>query len=255
MQESVCSKCAKKVVFCNCLITDTSISATKTGSGSDFCNSSINSDSFTSPLFETLSELSDNVSCNYFDIDSFNSSFFNAQGLSFFHLNISSLPKHQDDLSFFLDSLSVKFKVMGFSETRIVEGSSVIHNINIPGYACLSNPTESSAGGTALYIDKSLNYTSRTDLSSFLYYSKSLESTFAELHLKNLPNTTIASIYKHPSFSAVSFNLLLSSVLDKINKEGKNLVLLGDFNLNLLEFESDSSVRKLDETLMYLQIH
>ena len=249
MQESVCSKCAKKVVFCNCLITDTSSSATNTGSGSNFCNSSINSDSFTSPLFETLSELSDNVSCNYFDIDSFNSSFFNAQGLSFFHLNISSLPKHQDDLSFFLDSLSVKFKVMGFSETRIVEGSSVIHNINIPGYACLSNPTESSAGGTALYIDKSLNYTSRTDLSSFLYYSKSLESTFAELHLKNQPNTIIASIYKHPSFSAVSFNLLLSSVLDKINKEGKNLVLLGDFNLNLLEFESDSSVSEFVDTL------
>ena len=132
-----------------------------------------------SSAFENYMENS--ISSEYLDSWAFNSKFQDTKGLSFFHLNINSLPKHFDELSVLLDSLSLKFSVIGISETRLNSISFDSHNFNIPGYCHLSTPTESTAGGTSLFINDSLSFTSRPDLSSQLYSSKLLESTFVIL--------------------------------------------------------------------------
>ena len=75
-----------------------------------------------------------------------------------------------------------------------------------------------------------------------MYSPKLLESTFIELHHDNKPNVVVGAIYRHHALSPSSFsNNFLLSLLEKVNKEGKLLVLLGDFNLNLLN-NTDSHV-------------
>ena len=78
-------------------------------------------------------------------------------------------------------------------------------------------PTESSNGGTLLYIKQGINYKLRKDLQ--IYKSKELES------LSGMPrnNMIIGSIYRHPSVELSEFNNhFLSVLLEKISKEKKN---------------------------------
>lgn len=83
----------------------------------------------------------------------------------------------------------------------------------------------------------------RDDLSSSLYLANFIESTFAELAPENQTNVIVGCIYKHPSFSIDEFNTVyVTPLLNKISKEGKNIILMGDFNINLLNENTDKSI-------------
>ena len=58
-------------------------------------------------------------------------------------------------------------------------------------------PTESSKGGTLLYIDENLRNRSRSDLT--LYKFKEIESSFIEIIESKKKNTIVGCIYKHPN--------------------------------------------------------
>ena len=61
------------------------------------------------------------TSRDYYFEDDFNSKIGNkcasTDKLSFFHMNIKSLPKHHNELEIYLDSLHVKFSFIALSET------------------------------------------------------------------------------------------------------------------------------------------
>ena len=96
--------------------------------------------------------------------------------LSLFHLNISSLPKHIDDLENLLASCKIDFDVIAISESRLNKDNISTHNLNLQNYSFDYCPTESTAGGTALYIRNTLSYISRPDLQ--IYKPFELESNF-----------------------------------------------------------------------------
>ena len=191
------------------------------------------------------------VNCQYYSNDEFNAKFNDVKnkGLSFLHLNIASLSKHFDNLACSLNEIKVKFKVIAITETRLVKGFSSNQRLDLPGYTFLSNDTESSAGGTALYISDTLKTKVRSDFSTITYVPKNLESTFMEiLNNGRDGNVIVGCIYKHPSFSNSDFVSNVSQILDKVNKEGKRLILLGDFNINLLEYDHDHAVKEFIDT-------
>ena len=82
----------------------------------------------------------------------------------FLHMNISSVSYHIDDLNTFIMNCKNKPKVIGISECRIKAGRPLLSNINMNNYSYEYIPTESSKGGTLLYIDKNLEYRSRSEL-------------------------------------------------------------------------------------------
>ena len=182
------------------------------------------------------------IDCRYYDYNSFISSNFSDTAMSFFHLNISSLPKHFDNLLNLFDSLQYQFKVIGISETRISDSNIGSHNVEISGYSSIFTNTVSQAGGTALYLHNSINFKPRSDLSSILNQDTLIESTFAEIHHAGQQNTIVGCIYKHPGFPIHDFNNLIRQLLNLVNIEGKRIVLLGDFNINISNFETDSSI-------------
>ena len=188
-----------------------------------------------------------NNNCNFYDISSFNHKQFDNNCLSFLHTNICSLNKHFDNLQAFLNSLNHNFKVIGVSENRIK--SDEIH-YNLEGYKTYITPTKSEEGGTSLYISESLKSSRRPDLETYLYSDKLLESTFCEISINN--NSIIAGvIYKHPSMLTSTFLDLLGPTLDKINREGKITVLLGDFNIDLLKRNDPNVIKFIDSLSSY----
>ena len=110
---------------------------------------------------------------------------------------------------------------------------------------CTHTPS-SNNGGAGLFISNNVVYKPRNDLNKMLFSSKSLESVFIEIIFKHKKNIIVGCIYKHPHMDVSDFNsFYLSPLLSKISSENKGLVLLGDFNINLLQFDSHSAYSEL----------
>ena len=109
-------------------------------------------------------------------------------------------------------------------------------------------PTESSAGGTLLYVANHLSYKPRLDLN--IFKSNKLESTFIEILNPKKSTIIIGCIYKHPSMDLNHFNTnYLHNLLDKVSKEQKSVFLLGDFNVNLLNYNDHNPTNEFLDSL------
>ena len=89
-----------------------------------------------------------------------------------------------------------------------------------------------------LYISSDLNYKVRNDLK--IYKAKELESVFVEIINKDKKNYIVGCIYKHPKMLTHEFNDMVTPILEKISLENKEGYVIGDFNINLMNYETDN---------------
>ena len=164
-------------------------------------------------------------------------------------MNVCSLTKNFDDFHILLSDLNVNFDILAITETRIKKDSSTPINLQLSNYSIEHTPTESSAGGTLLYINKRLSYQLRNDLR--IYFESKIESTFIEIICSKSANVIVGCIYKHPTLPINDFtNDFISPLLQKLQKESsKRIFLLGDFNIDLLKYEISDSVNNFIDTL------
>ena len=187
------------------------------------------------------SDPSNNIFSKYYDINDFkeiqhddNSDF------SLLHLNIASLSKHFDDLQNFLTLLDHKFDIIGITEHKISR-NSLEKNFYLPGYKFCFDLINSSYGGTGIFISDKLNFKRRDDLS--MIRNEELESTFVEISIPNRKSIICGTIYRHPKMNLELFNNdFLDPMLEKIDKENKICFLMGDFNANLLNVDTNTHI-------------
>ena len=104
--------------------------------------------------------------------------------------------------------------------------------------------TETSAGGTLLYIANHLSYKCRNDLN--IYKKNELESTFIEIVNPKKSNIIVGVIYRHPSMDFTDFNCnYLNKLLENTSKEQKSIFLLEDFNVNLLNYNEHNQTNEI----------
>ena len=132
--------------------------------------------------------------------------------------------KKQNTLSILIKSLNVNVDIIAISET--CETVSNSNNIFLPGYIKVSNSRLEGrkGGGVAL-------------LTTFLLYYKtsSFESVFIELSVQvNSNKTIIGDIYRPPNTDQLTFNIEFDNLLRSITKGCTSCILLGDYNINLL---------------------
>ena len=89
-----------------------------------------------------------------------------------------------------------KFDIIAISKTRITKQVSLSNNLNLNNHSLKFTPTETSAGGTLLYIANHLSYKCRNDLN--VYKKNELESTFIEIVNPKKSNIIVGVIYRHP---------------------------------------------------------
>ena len=128
----------------------------------------------------------------------------------------------------------VKFNFIGISETGFSKHTP--NQIHINGYSVLDCFTESTKGGTRLYISENFNFIPRPDLD--IYKAKELESTIVEVINRNSKNFLVAVIYKHPNMDTSEFNLTYNNLIEKISSENKQAFIMGDFNIDLLKCDT-----------------
>jgi len=165
------------------------------------------------------------------DLIEFNKQFKDLQySFSFFHINIVSLNKNGNSLKIFIDSIVVKFDLLLLTEIR---------NLNLPYFHSLfsdynffyNKSLEIKTGGAAIYIKKNYISSVRDDLS--FSSAVNTESIFIEIK-HNKRNQVVGCVYRHPSSNFEPFKTEFLSIIDKVKGENKDLWIIGDFNINLL---------------------
>ena len=156
------------------------------------------------------------ASSKYYDIDEMHNIKIpqKNKSLSLFHINACSLNKNFDDLQHLLSSTKKTVDIIAVSETRITKQVSLLNNLNLNNYSFEFTPTETSAGGTLLYIANHLSYKCRNDLN--IYKKNELESTFIEIVNPKKSNIIVGVIYRHPTMDLTDFKLQL---LEQIIRE------------------------------------
>ena len=141
-----------------------------------------------------------------------------------------------------------KFEIIAISETKITKQLSLLNNLNLNNQSLEFTPTETSAVGTLLYIANHLSYKCRNDLN--IYKKNELESTFIEIVNPRKSNIIVGVIYRHPSMDLTDFNCnYLNKLLENISKEQKSIFLLGDFNVNLLNYNEHNQTNEFLDSL------
>ena len=83
-----------------------------------------------------------------------------------------------------------------------------------------------------------------------IYKSNELESTFIEILNPKKSNIIIGCINKQPSMDLNDFNInCLNNLLDKVSKEHKSVFLLGDFNINLVNYNDHNPTNEFLDSL------
>jgi len=164
-------------------------------------------------------------------------------GVSYFHLNCQGIAAHWDNFKSLLCDLHTNrfaFDFIGISETFRTDKI----NLNLPGYYNFISNTRDKCnrGGVGLYIKDSLQYTIRDDLSVFIPHI--FESIFIEVKIKKERNKIVGVIYRPntaPKADLNIFSTTFTDILDIINKENKQSVIMGDFNIDLLQYNNHNT--------------
>ena len=115
------------------------------------------------------------------------------------------------------------------------------------GYSYESCPTE-SAGGTLRYISIHLSYKPRNHLC--INKSTKLESTFDEILNLKKTSVIVGCIYRLPHMDLNEFNdYYVNNLLDKLPKGNRTVFLLGDFNIDLLNYDQHSLTNECFDSL------
>ena len=164
---------------------------------------------------------------------------------SMIHFNCRSILKNFDDIIALINFLSIKFTVIGVSETWLKDNSI---QCNILGYNFLSNNRKNRrGGGVGIYIKDDLVFKCRNDVEINDVY---IESIFVEIEIPQSKNVILGVIYRPPDQSVPLFLDALSNIFHYVSKENKILYFLGDFNIDLLTVSSSPQVNNFLDIFM-----
>ena len=197
--------------------------------------------------FDVNEFLNENTSSNYFTPAQFKSGKFSNSGFAMIHINIASLSKHIDELKCFLSLLDFPYDVIAVTESRL-QSNSPIANLEIEGYDFIHTPTQTQCGGTGLYIKSSHDFEVIESLTKSNFNIS--ESIFVELKHKSCKNLIVGCIYRHHTPIETFLEEYFLETLEHIsNESNKNCALLGDFNVNLLNYGIHNSTDQFYDTI------
>ena len=213
------------------------------------------------PSYEIISKASDIDSLKQYDIDdnivtNINSRYYpafefqslvNKNSFNLFHTNINGLENKIDQLQNFINTSNMNIDIIGISETSQSEGLNFCKNVNIDGYSKpFSIGSKTARGGVAIYARNDLNTWERDDLNAVNNF---YESVWVEIEVKNSKNIVCGCIYRHPNNDIDETIKYLVKCLTKITKEKKECYLLGDFNVDLLKYQSNNKYQEFLNTI------
>ena len=174
------------------------------------------------------------------------------RGLHFAHLNVQSIRNKFDLLKIYVTKLN--FDVLALSETWLTE---YMDNtlLEVPGYNFVrcdlswssnghNNPKR--GGGIGVYIKNTLSF-SLNNMSLYNRSCNDIEMLWLELHLPFSKNVLLGTIYRPPDGNVTEFcDTLTNTVNDLSIQPNKELLLLGDFNIQYGKPGDPNAIKLID---------
>ena len=196
--------------------------------------------------------------CKYLEIEEFQDKFSSlSNSFSTFSLNVRSLPGKWDSFIELITDLNSK--QFNFSMICIQEVWNVPNyfKTDITGYKPIEcklrknsgNLNNNIGGGVACWVKDSLDYELLDHLS--IFEEKVFESLFIKVKVSKKKFKIIGNIYRPPNSDLRIFNEHLDTILNQIHSD-KNLrkadeiQLVGDININLLNYTHPATSQYLD---------
>ena len=182
---------------------------------------------------QTHGHLDFNSISKYYDINSYNTLIksLNMTNLNIMHINSRSLSKNSDNISSFLKSLQTPPDILTITETWLNINNK--HLYDFPGYHSyhLIRNTRPQ-GGVSIFVSNTLQ---SEQIENLTIVNESIEINTIKINSDSL-NILICGIYRPNSkhIAVEEFADILIALLSDAAKNN-NLVILGDFNINLLE--------------------
>lgn len=121
--------------------------------------------------------------------------------------------------------------------------------VSIPGYDIIRNDRPTYGGGVALYVRNDLKIIERDDI----HRKHNVDSCWVEVIHKDNKNILIGTIYRPPAHDLDYYDKMLD-LLSMVTTECKDIVLLGDFNLNSYDNVSARSIDSIQKMFDITQL-
>lgn len=145
--------------------------------------------------------------------------------------NVRSLPQNFSKIINLSELIENQFDIFGVTETWLNENSE--NDYNLQGFNSeFVSRADRTGGGVGIYIKHGIEYDIREDL--IIRNHNEVQAITIEIIKESNKNTLITVIYKPPDINLEAFNQELSQFLGILTKENKDIFLMGDFNINLL---------------------
>jgi exonuclease III len=151
---------------------------------------------------------------------------------SYMHINCRSIISKIDDIKLLLHQIPVG--ILAVTETWLEEATSDI--AQIPGYNFIHKPREKGqGGGVGFFISLDIVYQLIPEQHCKQLHV-SYESLFIRIPQQKSASLMLGVIYRPPGQPLQLFNEEFSQLLSALTETKKEIILLGDFNINLLKY-------------------
>ena len=168
------------------------------------------------------------------------------RGFKLASLNITSLPKHIDELRILLADRPID--ILSINETRL-DDSVVDHEVHILGYDIIRRDRNGNGGGVCFYVRSTINYSLRPDLSV-----NQLENLCIEVRKPHSKPFVVATWYRPPDSPTEIFTHF-ESLVGRLDSQNVDFYLLGDLNCNLASSTFDTNTNLLTSIADIYSLH
>ena len=192
-----------------------------------------NSDDISMDIINQIHGRTDiNCISNYYDINTYNQLPNPDNKLNFMHINSRSLPKNFDNIKAFLNTLSTPPDILAITETWLSVFNRNLFQLN--GYHAyhLVRKTRSQ-GGVSVFVSNSIQ---STQIDNLTLVNDNIEILTTNVSA-NSSSYILCAVYRpHSKYEGIEqFTDNLLELLQTDNIRNKNIILIGDININLLE--------------------
>ena len=193
-------------------------------------------------------------SCKYTDEINYKSNNKNLKEFSFLYYNIQSLHAKYNDFENLINNLLSNNCAPDVILLQEIWQIYDPQYFTIPGYhpILFKCRTTCQGGGVGVYIKKQYRY---NVLSNSIFLDRILETIFIELWINN-KKIIIGSVYRPPNHPTLTQNELFSqfselfcNLLNNFNSSSSPIYIGGDFNIDVLKYNSSTSVSEYVDLL------
>ena len=173
--------------------------------------------------------------------------------VAFAHFSMRSLPKNKHNINSFLGQLPKEClpTIMAISETKLNPAN--VNTVKIEDYQSEHIDSLFFAGGVGIYIRKDIQYSVKPEISIdcpdcenlFIEVITSINKFLSKPNSNKKQRTRsliIGVLYRHPSGSYETFQERLSKILRKFSHSNQAFILMGDYNIDLFEQNTNNKV-------------